>query len=186
MIRNKLLWKNSPQQYGLLSKLLHWLSALTVIVLFASGYWMVDLDYSSQWYQVVPHWHESVGILLIAFTLFRLFWRRLAGSPSGIITHTAIEKKASASMIFVLYVTLFTVLLSGFLITSANEKAIAVFDWFNVSPIVLAIKNQEDISGLVHYYGAYAMIIFALLHALAALKHHFIDKDNTLKRMTKI
>ncbi|MFT6690801.1 MAG: cytochrome b561 [Colwellia sp.] len=185
MIRNKLLWKNNPQQYGILSKLLHWLSALAIFALFASGYWMVDLDYSSRWYQLVPHWHESIGILLLGFTLFRLFWRRIAGSPSGIVSHSAIEKKASASMIFILYVTLFIVLISGFLISSANEKAIAVFDWFNVTPVVLAIKNQEDIAGKVHYYVAYAMIIFALVHALAALKHHFVDKDNTLKRMTK-
>jgi len=185
MIRNKLLWKNNQQQYGLLSKLLHWLSALTVLSLFALGYWMVDLDYASQWYQLAPHWHESIGILLLGVTLFRLFWRNIAGSPGAITSHSSIEKKASASMIFLLYFTLFSTLISGFLITSANDKAIAVFDWFSVTPVVLVIKNQEDITGLVHYYAAYAIIIFALLHALAALKHHFIDKDNTLKRMTK-
>jgi len=185
MIRNKLLWKNNQQQYSVLSKLLHWLSALTVFALFALGYWMVELDYSSQWYQRAPHWHESIGILLLGITLFRLLWRNIVGSPIAIASHSDMEKKASASMIFLLYFTLFSVLISGFLITSANDKAIAVFDWFNVSPVVLAIENQEDIAGLVHYYTAYAIIIFALLHALAALKHHLIDQDNTLKRMTK-
>tara|TARA_R110000787_G_scaffold209638_5_gene319591 strand:- start:1225 stop:1785 length:561 start_codon:yes stop_codon:yes gene_type:complete len=186
MIRNKLLWKNNQQQYGLLGKFLHWLSALAVLTLFASGYWMVELDYSSQWYQTAPHWHESIGILLIAVTLFRLFWRGIAGSPAAITSHSLVEKKASATMIVFLYFVLFSVLISGFLISSANEQAIAVFDWFKVTPVVLAIKNQEDITGLVHYYAAYAIIIFALLHAVAALKHHFIDKDNTLKRMTKL
>ena len=186
MHRNKLLWKNNSQQYGLLAKLLHWLSALTVVALFASGYWMVELDYSSSWYQTAPHWHESVGILLIAATLFRLFWRGIGGSPGVISSHSAIEKKASAGMVLLLYITLLGVLISGFLISSANEQAIAVFEWFKVSPIVLAIKNQEDIAGVVHYYLAYGIIIFALLHAVAALKHHFIDKDNTLKRMTKL
>ena len=186
MHRNKFLWKNNSQQYGSLSKVLHWLSALVVLALFASGYWMVELDYSSQWYQTAPHWHESVGILLIAVTLLRLFWRGIAGSPAPISSHSRVEQKASATMIALLYFTLFSVLISGFLISSANEQAIAVFDWFKVSPIILAIKNQEDITGLVHYYAAYAIIICASLHALAALKHHFIDKDNTLKRMTKL
>ena len=185
MTRNKLLWKNNPHQYGLLSKLLHWLSALSIIGLFASGYWMVELDYSNQWYQKGPHWHESIGILLIAITLFRLFWRKVAGSPTSIVSHSALEKTASSIMIFILYLALFFVLISGFLITSANEKAIAVFDWFKVSPIVLPIKNQEDISGDVHYYLAYAIIFLVIIHAAAAMKHHFIDKDNTLKRMTK-
>jgi cytochrome b561 len=146
---------------------------------------MVELNYSSKWYQLAPHWHESVGILLLMVTIFRLLWRRIAGSPGAIISHSAFEKKASALMIFILYITLFTVLISGYLITSANDKAIAVFDWFKVIPLVLGIKNQEDIAGVVHYYVAYGIIIFALLHALAALKHHFIDQDITLKRMTK-
>lgn len=184
MIRNKVLWKNNQQQYGVLSKTIHWLSAVSVFSLFALGYWMVDLDYSSQWYQLAPHWHESVGVLLLIISFFRLFWRRIAGSPAAITSHSAIEKKASSTVKFILYLGLFSVLFSGYLITSANEKPIAVFDWFNVTPIVLAIKNQEDIAGMVHFYVAYGLVCIAILHALAALKHHFIDKDSTLKRMT--
>ncbi len=181
----KLLWKNNQQQYGLLSKLLHWLSALAVFVLFASGYWMVELDYYSEWYQLVPHWHESLGILLLITTIFRLFWRRNAGKPSAITGHSVLETKASALMTFILYLALFSVLISGYLISSANGKAVAVFDWFDVTPVVLAIENQADIAGLMHYYLSYALIFFVLLHAIAALKHHFIDKDSTLKRMFK-
>jgi cytochrome b561 len=184
MIRNKVLWKNNQQQYGLLSKCIHWLSALSVFSLFALGYWMVELDYSSLWYQRAPHWHESIGVLLLIVSLFRLFWRRIAGSPVALASHSAIEKKASATVILCLYLGLFTVLFSGYLITSANDEPIAVFDWFSVPQIVLAIKNQEDIAGLVHFYVAYGLVCIALLHALAALKHHFIDKDSTLKRMT--
>ena len=138
MIRNKLLWKNNKQQYGLISKGLHWLSALAVFVLFGLGYWMVDLDYYSEWY-----------------------------------------------MAFALYFILLTVLASGYLITSADGKAIAVFDWFNVSAFILIAENQEDLAGEIHYYIAYTLIFMALIHGLAAIKHHFIDKDNTLKRMTK-
>jgi cytochrome b561 len=181
----KWLWKNNQQQYGLLSKLLHWLSALAVFVLFASGYWMVELDYYSEWYQLVPHWHESLGILLLITTLFRLFWRRNAGKPSAISSHSDLEAKASSLMTFILYFALFSVLISGYLITSADGKAVSVFEWFNVTPVVLAIENQEDIAGLIHYYLSYALMLFVIMHALAALKHHFFDKDNTLKRMLK-
>ncbi len=186
MIRNKLLWKNSQQQYGVVSKALHWLSALTVFALFGLGYWMVELDYYSEWYQLAPHWHESTGILLFIATLLRLFWRRTAGKLTALSSHSALEKKASAVMTVILYIVLLSVLVSGYLITSANDKAIAVFGWFNVTPMLLAIDNQEDIAGLVHYYLAYSLMFFAILHAVAALKHHFFDKDTTLKRMTKL
>lgn len=185
MIRNKLLWKNNQQQYGLVSKGLHWLSALTVFVLFGLGYWMVDLDYYSQWYQLAPYWHESAGLLLFIITLFRLAWRVTTKKPEAISSHSVIEKKSSAVMVFTLYTVLLTALLSGYLISSADGKAIAVFDWFNVSAFILIAENQEDLAGAIHYYIAYALIFIALAHALAALKHHFIDQDNTLKRMLK-
>jgi cytochrome b561 len=185
MIRNKVLWENNSQQYGLVSKGLHWLSALAVFALFALGYWMVELDYYSEWYQRAPHWHESVGLLLLIVTLFRLAWRTITNKPEAISSHSTLEKKSSAIMTFALYFILLTVLVSGYLITSADGKAIAVFDWFNVSAFILISENQEGLAGAVHYYIAYALIFMALLHALAALKHHFIDKDNTLKRMLK-
>lgn len=185
MIRNKLLWKNSRQQYGVISKLIHWLSAITIIALFALGYWMVDLDYYSEWYQLAPHWHESAGLLLFIVTLFRLVWRGIVIKPEAISSHSMFERKASAIMIFLLYFVLLVVLVSGYLITSADGKAIAVFDWFKVSAFVLFSENQEDLAGAIHYYIAYTLIFFALVHALAALKHHFIDKDETLKRIIK-
>ena len=185
MIRNKLLWKNNKQQYGLISKGLHWLSALAVFVLFGLGYWMVDLDYYSEWYQRAPHWHESAGLLLLIVTLFRLVWRGIAIKPEAISSHSDLERKSSAIMAFSLYFILLTVLASGYLITSADGKAIAVFDWFNVSAFILIAENQEDLAGEIHYYIAYTLIFMALIHGLAAIKHHFIDKDNTLKRMTK-
>ena len=185
MIRNKLLWKNNKQQYGLISKGLHWLSALAVFVLFGLGYWMVDLDYYSEWYQRAPHWHESVGLLLLIVTLFRLVWRGIAIKSEAISSHSDLERKSSAIMAFALYFILLTVLASGYLITSADGKAIAVFDWFNVSAFILIAENQEDLAGEIHYYIAYTLIFMALIHGLAAIKHHFIDKDNTLKRMIK-
>lgn len=185
MTRIKVMWKNNSQQYGLVSKLLHWLSALSVLVLFASGYWMVDLDYSSEWYIRAPHWHESLGVLIIIVSLFRLFWRRVSGKPDVIPSHKPFEVKGSSIVVFLLYLTLFSVLISGFVITSANEQAIAVFNWFNITPLLLPIKNQEDIAGELHEYLAYWLIFFVAVHALGALKHHFIDKDPTLKRMIK-
>lgn len=185
MIRNKLLWKNNKQQYGLISKTIHWLSALTIFALFGLGYWMVDLDYYSEWYQRAPHWHESIGLLLFVVTIIRISWRYLAITPEVISSHSVIERKLSTFMVVFLYAVLFSVLVSGYLITSADGKSIEVFDWFTVPAFVLIADNQEDLAGTVHYYIAYTLIFMAVMHALAALKHHFIDKDSTLKRMIK-
>lgn len=175
--------KNTHQSYGLIAKLLHWLSALTVIGLFAVGFWMVDLDYYSQWYQTAPHWHKSIGILLLLATIFRIVWRITNQTPQPEISHSTTVKKLSSGAHYLLYIMLLTVMCSGYLISTADGRAIEVFDWFSIPALGTLFENQEDLSGLIHEYVAYTLIGLALLHAIAAIKHHVIDKDNTLRKI---
>lgn len=168
-------------KYNKLAKTLHWTSALLVIGLFAAGYWMVDLTYYSEWYKTAPHWHKSVGLCLFAVTTLRLLWKFFSTSPA--IEGTAFEKKAASAAHHLIYVLMFTLFLSGYLISTADGRGIEIFDWFELPGFGSFIENQEDLAGLVHEYVAYTLIGLASLHALAALKHHFIDKDNTLKKM---
>jgi cytochrome b561 len=74
---------------------------------------------------------------------------------------------------------------SGYLISTADGRAIAVFDWFSVPALISDLPAQEDIAGLIHRWLAYLMMGLVLLHAAAALKHHFINKDNTLRKMLR-
>jgi cytochrome b561 len=180
-----LQWTNTADSYGIITKAIHWLSAMAIVVLFALGYWMVDLSYYSEWYQLAPHWHESIGVLLLIVTFYRVFWRWLSHPPQAIESHRPFEKMAAKLVIAALFILLFTVMISGYLITSADGRAIEVFTWFELYSFGAFIENQEDIAGDIHYYLAYALIGIAVLHALAAIKHHFIDKDLTLKRMLK-
>ena len=86
-------------------------------------------------------------------------------------------------MQFALYFGILLLVVSGYLISTEDGRPIAVFDWFEVPALGALFAAQADIAGLVHQYVAYSVISLAVLHALAALKHHFIDKDATLKRM---
>lgn len=179
------MWKDSKQNYGIISKSLHWLSAITIIGLFAAGYWMVDLTYYSQWYKTAPHWHKSVGILLLLATVFRLAWRILTTSPDPIANHSKSVKTLSAIVHWLLYALMLTIMITGYLISTADERAIDVFNWFSVPSFGELFANQADIAGAIHEYGAYSILAIATLHAIAAIKHHVVDKDNTLMRMIK-
>ncbi len=174
---------NSLSHFGVISRLIHWLSAITVFGLFALGYWMMGLDYYSQWYQTAPHWHESVGILLLLATIFRLVWRTVQILPLPIASHTDSEIKKAKAVHHILYALLFTMFITGYLVPTADDRAIEVFTWFSIPSIGELFSNQEDIAGVIHEYCAYAIITLALIHALAAIKHHFVDKDETLQRM---
>ncbi|WP_108650142.1 cytochrome b [Dongshaea marina] len=168
-------------QYNSIGKLNHWLSAVVVIGLFILGLWMVELDYYSSWYQVAPHWHKSIGLCLVFFTLFRLGWKLLTPHPA--IQGKRWEIITAQTVHQLLYLLLFILFVSGYLISTADGRSIAVFNWFSIPGAGELFADQADIAGMVHYYTALALISLAGLHALAALKHHFIDRDNTLKKM---
>ncbi|ELR67159.1 Cytochrome B561 [Photobacterium marinum] len=173
--------KNAPETYDWLSITLHWLSAVVVIGLFAVGLWMVDLNYYSQWYKPAPHWHKSVGLCLAAATVLRLGWKLVKGHPK--IEGARWEKVGAKFAHGLIYLMLFGMFVSGYLISTADGRAIDVFNWFSVPALGELFPNQADIAGEIHYYLAFALIGLAVVHALAALKHHFINKDNTLKKM---
>lgn len=85
--------KNTDTSWGLISILVHWVAAIVIIALFASGLWMMDLGYGSPWYQKAPHWHKSVGVLIISLMIFRYLWKLFSGSPAAIANHKPWEKK---------------------------------------------------------------------------------------------
>lgn len=174
---------NTLSSYGWVSILLHWLSAIVVIGLFAVGFWMVDLNYYSEWYRTAPMYHKSVGILFVAVIIFRVVWRLRQTHPVALGSET--ENRLASAAHGLLYLLLFSLFISGYLISTADGRGIDVFNWFAVPSLGELIEDQEDIAGLVHEWLAYSLIGLALLHAVAALKHHFVNKDETLKRILK-
>lgn len=177
--------RNLKQSYGLVAIVLHWLSALAVIGLFALGVWMVDLTYYSSWYKTAPDIHRSVGVLLLIATLFRLFWRVVSPAPTPSPQHKHWEKRAASLAHFGLYLLLLVIMVAGLLMSTADGRGVMVFNWFEVPAIGELFENQADLAGLVHEYAAYSLIALVIIHGAGAIKHHVIDKDNTLIKMIK-
>ena len=169
------------KNYNLIIRMIHWLSAIVIVGMFAAGLWMVDLSYYSEWYRTAPHWHKSVGILLAGLTLFRWFWQCVTMSP--IVEGKPFEKVAAKLAHRVMYIVLVVLFVSGYLISTEDGRAIDVFNWFSVPGAGALFEGQADLSGEIHFYAAWTLIVMAALHALAAMKHHLIDRDNTLRKM---
>lgn len=176
-------WRNSSSQYGLVSMSIHWLVALAVFVLFGLGLWMTGLTYYSEWYRTAPALHKSIGVVVFALMVLRVCWRIALPQPAAISTHSDLVRLLSRLGHGLLYLGIFTVLISGYLISTADGRAVSVFGWFEVPALVTGLPDQADIAGAVHLYVAWGLVVFAVLHALAALKHHVFDRDDTLKRM---
>lgn len=174
-------WRNTDKGYGLISIVLHWLVAGGAIGLFGLGLWMVELGYYHPWYRQAPQLHKSVGLLLFGIMLLHLLWRHVNARPAPIVS--ALQIKAAAAVHSLLYALLLAVTLSGYLISTADGRDIEVFGLFSVPATLSGLEQQEDIAGRIHQLLAFALMGLATLHAAAALKHHFVDRDRTLKRM---
>ncbi|WP_290519150.1 cytochrome b [Alcanivorax sp.] len=175
--------RNDPQRFGAIALLFHWLVALAVIGLFALGFYMVDLGYYDPWYRKGPDLHRSIGILLFIAMLLRLAWRFISPPPAPLPTHKPWEKISAHLTHWALYLLLFVAMISGYLISSADGSSVDVFNWFAVPSVSGHQTGLEDTAGLIHYWATWAVIGLAGLHALAAVKHHLFDRDDTLRRI---
>ncbi|MBJ7221134.1 MULTISPECIES: cytochrome b [unclassified Brenneria] len=178
-----MLWRNTTSRYGHISILLHWTAALTIYGMFALGLWMVSLGYYDVWYHRAPEIHKSVGMLLFAVMIFRVIWRFISPPPPPLSSYSTFTRISATLAHITLYVVLFAILISGYLISTAEGQPISVFGWFSIPASVTGLTDQADIAGTVHLYLAWVVVALSALHGLAALKHHFIDRDITLKRM---
>ena len=176
-------WRNSSKGWGLVSVLIHWVSALVVIGLFVLGLWMVELTYYDEWYRAAPDLHKSTGVMLLLLTLVRIIWKKTNTLPEQLNTHSDLEKKSASIVHRLMYILLFLIMFSGYLISTADGRSIDVFGMFSLPATIYDIDNQEDIAGLIHLVLAISLIVLVVVHAAGALKHHILDKDLTLKRM---
>lgn len=176
-----MLMRDTLTGYGLVTRLMHWLMAIAIVAMFGLGLWMVDLDYYSPYYNSAPALHKSVGILLLLALVLRFGWRIANVKPDdGDLGR--LERAASRIVHWGFYPLLLALMISGYLISTADGRPIDVFGWFNV-PSPGENKGLEDTAGAVHAYLAYLTIVLAAVHSVGALKHHLIDRKNTLTRM---
>lgn len=175
------MWANSSSGWGLVSILLHWVSALAIVGLFVLGWWMTGLGYYDDWYNLAPWWHRSVGILLLLATLGRLLWRLV--QPTPVAHGHRLERLGAHAGHILLYCLMLLVLVSGYLISTAEGRAIDVFGWFDVPALVSGLPDQASLAGVIHWYAALGLIVLAAGHALASFKHHLVDRNDVLVRM---
>jgi len=174
-------YQNTKEDYGLVTILLHWLMAALVFGMFGLGVYMVDLTYVDSWYKKAPAAHIGLGILLFFLFVFRLLWRLFNVKPE--LIGSPFEQKAGLLVHRMHYGFMFFEMVSGYLTVTAGGRGVDVFSWFEVPALFPPEKGREETAGLAHQFLAWAFMGFVALHAAAALKHHFINKDRTLLRM---
>ena len=173
---------STPEHYRSGAKWLHWLIALMVFGLLGVGLYMTDMRISPQKIQLYMT-HKSLGLTVLMLMLLRLAYRIKNPAPALPAGIPGWQKAASQITHLLLYLLLFAMPISGWLMNGASGFPMKYFGLVRV-PDLLA-RNQEYLAlfKAVHFYIAWTLMAVIALHVLAALKHHFIDRDTILRRM---
>lgn len=176
--------KDHSSGFGLLSIVLHWVSALLIVVLFGLGLYMVSLSYYDPWYNRAPSLHISLGLLVLLLTLIRIVWRLAQRrNPAPLPEHSRAVRLSSVVVQLSLYGLILAVAVTGYLMTTADGRSASLFGLIQFPSVMRLDGAGVDLAGALHYWLAWAIIVLAVLHSLAALAHHFVLRDRTLVRM---
>ena len=173
----------SKARYDRVTIALHWLSALLVIGLFASAYiWNNEFARGSPPRKLLQSLHVSFGILFSVIFVARLCWRTTRGSKLA-SSEERLVRILSKGMHHLLYTLLTAQIVLGYLLRWAQGETFAFFGLFSVPSLFAPDKPLAQWFEWLHNYAAWTIIILAFGHAVAALAHHYLLKDEVLKRM---
>ena len=161
---------------------LHWLIGLMILGSFGVGLYMVDLSLSPTKLRLYS-WHKWAGVTIFTLVLIRCLWRITHAAPALPPEMPKWQRLAAEASHYLLYALMIAIPLSGWLMSSAKGFQTV---YFGVLPIPdLLVKNEAlgETLALVHKILNFTMITVVIVHVAAALKHHFIDKDDILRRM---
>ena len=170
-------------RYSFPSIVLHWLVALLIITAFAIGLTVADMPLSPTKF----HWmayHKWIGISVLTLALLRLLVRLMTKVPALPDSMSPLMQRAAHAGHWVLYALMFAVPLTGWMMSSAYGFPVVFLQIVPLPDLVSA--NPELAKQLKEVHEALNWVLAAAVagHALVALKHHFIDKDGLLWRMS--
>lgn len=182
-----------PKTYSTVAIALHWLTALAILALLAAGLWMTDAirqPATKAFAFKVYQWHKSLGLIVLVLTVLRLSWRLVNPPPALPDGMSRFERMAAHFTHVAFYVLLVAIPLAGWAMVSASPLGLptivfGLFEWPHL-PAVAGLadkKSAEALFRVLHEWMAYGLIALLVLHVAAALKHHFVNRDDVLARM---
>ena len=177
------MFNNTPERYSAVARSLHWMMALAIIGLIGLGWYMVGLTYFDPWYNGSLETHKSVGLLALVLAVVNIAWSLYARPPARSAALKPWESAAAAFTHRTLYAMMVAIPVSGYIISTSAGSPVSVFGLFDIPVLLPKNETLREAAVAFHYYAAYGTAGLVAVHALAALKHQFIDKDGTLRRM---
>lgn len=173
--------RNTTAAYGLPAKLLHWLIALMLVGMVIAGLTFSSMERGDT-RSTIAALHKSMGLLLLLLMTIRLLWKLANPTPADPPGTPAWQALAAKLTHWALYAAVYFQLTMGILVS--GQRPIAFFGLFEFGPLLTENEQQHELFEELHEVGWIIIAGLTALHVLAALYHHFVKKDDVLRRIT--
>lgn len=177
--------RNREDGYGHVAIVLHWTIALLFLGQFILGLSMTRVKSMALQFELIQ-WHKSFGFVVLGLGVVRLLWSLSDSRPQAAANLSAVERAAAACMQGVLLGATIAVPLAGWALASTSTLGIPTlaFNLMLIPHLPLVPSEQaEAFWRQAHGLLAYTTVLLAAGHAAAALRHHFLLRDDVLARM---
>lgn len=174
--------RNTLQRYGSLAQFFHWATVALVAVQLVTMELAEDLPRGLAKLEMVAR-HKSVGITILVLAALRLAWRFANPIPPAPRDVAPWQRRAADVSHWLLYALIFALPLSGWMMSSAANYPVSWFGLVQLPDLVGASEQLQETLEEVHEALATTLLVIAGIHVLAALQHHFLLKDDVLRRM---
>lgn len=181
---------NTETAWGWPARLLHWSMAALILFMLGLGVYMTEFVTDTYAQFDLVQIHKSWGFVVFALALVRVAWR-LTHRPPAPAPAPRWQQLAAEGAHRALYVLILFMPLTGWLMASASELQEMygirnmVFGLFALpDPFVPGDRGLEELFEELHFWGAVTLAALLGIHVAGALKHHFLNRDATLRRMT--
>lgn len=173
---------NTRERFGSIAIFFHWVMAILILGMIGFGWYIANVADKTQRMTFIG-WHKEFGVLVLMLALLRLIWRMVNVTPELSDSIPYVQRIAARSVHVVFYVLMIAIPLVGWLMSSAAGYPVSFFGLFTLPSLLSANKEWAELFETIHGWLAYTLLVLIGLHVAAALKHHFIDKNDILRRM---
>lgn len=172
-----------PGRYTRTAAVLHWLIAALIFVGFPLGWYVSTLRLSPLKLQLVSY-HKWIGVTVVALATVRILWRLSHRPPARPAGSPAWQNHVADAVHWSLYALMLALPITGWLYSSAAGIPTVYLGLWQLPDLVMKSKPVADGLHFVHQTLAWTLGALVLIHIVAALKHHFVDRDGLLRRMS--
>lgn len=168
--------------YGALSRFNHWAIAVVMIGMLGFGLYLDNAELAREARGSLIGLHKAIGVLFLVFALWRVGYRLVCGFPVSVADMPAWQETVAKGVHWLLLAGILIMPISGVLMSLYGGHAIDVFGLFAI-PVQEKNETLAEIGHILHGLGGKVLLIAIAVHVVAALKHHIVDRDETLMRM---